>query len=70
MSETKLVRPADGARVRHPDGRVLAPTGELVTIDSYWQRRIAAGDVVEVAEAAPAAPVKPARSGRNDTSRE
>jgi hypothetical protein len=65
MSEQKRLQPAEGAKVRHPDGRPLAPAGELVTMTSYWLRRIAAGDVVEVADAAPAAAVKGAGNGRD-----
>ena len=48
MSNTKVLKPAEGASVRHPDGMPLAADGEAVTVTPYWQRRIADGDVVEV----------------------
>lgn len=64
MSNSKFLRPAEGVKVRHPDGRHLADKGEQVTMSSYWQRRIAAGDVVEGAEAAPAVTAKGAGDGR------
>lgn len=70
MSEQKVLRPADGVRVRHPDGRALAEHGENVTMSTYWQRRIAAGDVVEVAGAAPAETAKGAGDGRGKSNRE
>lgn len=70
MSDTRILKPVDGARVRHPSGRLLPATGERVIIDSFWQRRIAAGDVVEVSEAAKPAAPKTARNGRDNTSRE
>ena len=52
------VKPADLAiKVRKPDGTHLADDGETVTRNTFWVRRIADGDVVEVTEtaAAPAA---------------
>jgi len=70
MTEQKLLRPAEGVRVRHPDGRVLATEGEKVTMSSYWDRRLASGDVVEVADAAPAAAAKGAGDGRAKANRE
>lgn len=48
MSVTKILRPAPGLKVRRPDGRHLAEAGEKVEINSYWLRRVTAGDVVEV----------------------
>ena len=39
------VVPAAGRRVRHPDGRLLADKGDHVTDASYWQRRLADGDI-------------------------
>lgn len=70
MSVSKILRPADGVKVRHPDGRQLAAEGERVTMSSFWQRRLDAGDVVDVAEAAPAATAKVAGDGRNKGNRE
>lgn len=49
---TKTLKPADGLKVRKPDGQHLKASGEPVEITSYWQRRLIAGDVIEVAEAA------------------
>lgn len=67
MSETKVLRPADGARVRHPGGRLLAPEGEPVEMTAYWRRREAAGDAVAVASTAKAEPAKPARAASKKT---
>lgn len=84
MSATKHLRPAPGLKVRRPDGRHLAEAGETVEFTSYWQRRKAAGDVVEVTEQAKPAAVtvnhaaealpaaddsKPADEGRNNRKR-
>lgn len=35
-------------RVRKPTGQVLAAAGEEVNFDTYWQRRLKDGDVVEM----------------------
>jgi hypothetical protein len=50
MSEQRTLRPASGRLVRHPgeDKRPLDPNGELVEFNSYWRRKMSAGDVVEV----------------------
>lgn len=51
MSAIKKLAPARGLRIPVPGKRrYLADEGERVRIDTYWQRRIDAGDVVEVAE--------------------
>lgn len=42
---TLTLKPADGARVRHPDGTVLDPAGATVADNTYWRRRIADRDV-------------------------
>lgn len=55
MSDTKLLKPAPGLKVRRPGGARLDEAGEHVTMNAFWARRLAAGDVVEVAEAKPAA---------------
>ena len=48
MSTIKI-KPAEGLTVRDPiTRRPLAPRGETKPRDSYWMRRLAAGDVVEV----------------------
>ena len=64
MTEQKFLRPAERVKVRRPDGRHLADKGESVTMDTYWQRRLSAGDVVEVAETAHAATAKGTGNGR------
>ena len=46
MSNIQILKPAAGIKVRHPGGRHLAIEGEPVEVNSYWLRRIAAGDVV------------------------
>jgi hypothetical protein len=50
------LKPAEGALVRHPDGRRLADEGETVIDSPHWQRRLAAGDVVETKPAKAAKP--------------
>lgn len=47
MSETILVRPAEGRRVRYPADprRVLPAEGAEVPAESYWLRRLADGDI-------------------------
>jgi hypothetical protein len=52
MNERKVLKPAQGVKVRKPEtGQHLAEGGEEVTVSSYWLRRLAAGDVVEVVAA-------------------
>lgn len=52
MNERKVLKPAKGVKVRRPnDRRHLAEGGEEVTMSSYWLRRLADGDVVEVVAA-------------------
>lgn len=58
MAEIKILKPAGEANVRHPGGKHLKRDGERVEMTSYWLRRLAAGEVVEVAAAKPAAPKK------------
>lgn len=70
MSELRFLRPADGVKVRHPNGRHLSAEGEQVEITAYWRRRIAAGDVVEGKAPARAAAEKVAGDGRNKGKRE
>ncbi len=53
------VKPANLAiKVRKPDGTHLADDGETVTRNTFWIRRIADGDVVEVTETAAASAAK------------
>lgn len=54
MQESKILKPTDGRQVRRPDGRHLRPEGERVVLDTYWRRRLKAGEVEEV-KPAPAA---------------
>ena len=68
MSENKVLRPAVGARVRHPDGRVLADNGDPVEMSPYWRRKLLAGDVVEVVEQVKTEAPKPAPVARPKTS--
>lgn len=49
-----IVMPAPGKLVRHQDTRKLADGGESVVVNSYWIRRLTAGDVVEVKTPQPA----------------
>lgn len=44
------LRPADGLKVRKPAAPFpqLAAEGEEVELDTYWRRRLRAGDVVEI----------------------
>jgi len=46
--DQRRLAPKPGGRVRKPDGSVLAEAGETVTIDRFWRRRLAHGDVIEV----------------------
>ena len=69
MNEQQFLRPAKGVKVRRPDGRHLAEDGETVTMSAYWQRRLAAGDVVKGVAAKPAA-TKGAGDGRDKGKRE
>jgi hypothetical protein len=49
MSEQRTLKPVEGRLVRHPgdDKRPLDPLGEPVEFNSYWRRKLNAGDVVE-----------------------
>lgn len=49
MIEQRTLKPAEGRLVRHPgdDKRPLDPQGEVVEMNSYWRRKLKAGDVVE-----------------------
>lgn len=52
MSKPVVIKPAGRNLVRNPDtNRHLDKTGEPIILNSYWRRRIADGDVVEVKQA-------------------
>jgi len=70
MSEQKFLRPADGVKVRRPDGGHLAEAGENVEMDNYWRRRLTQGDVVEVKPAADAVVARAADTSRGKVNRE
>ena len=70
MNEQQFLRPAKGVKVRRPDGRHLADEGETVIMSNYWQRRLAAGDVVKGAASAMPAPAKGTGDGRDKGKRE
>lgn len=44
----KFIKPAPGLHVRMPNGNVLPEEGAQVELNSYWLRRLADGDVIEV----------------------
>lgn len=46
MSARMILRPAEGARVRKPDGTLLAENGERLELTPYFARLIADGDVI------------------------
>jgi len=47
MSDELYLKPAEGRRVRKPDGTLLAAHGEAVARESFWLRRLVDEDVVE-----------------------
>jgi len=59
-NKTLFLAPAEGRKVRHPDGRPLKPEGEAVTASSYWTRKRNDGDVVEAPRKTPKQPQKEA----------
>lgn len=46
MSQTVYLVPAEGLKVRDPQGGHLKPEGRLVVLDGYWRRRLADQSVV------------------------
>jgi len=54
MNALITLKPAEGRRVRHPDGRLLEEAGEPVAPSEYWTRRLTDQD----AETVPAKPAK------------
>lgn len=61
MSKALFLKPAEGRRVRHPDGRLLGDAGESVAPSPYWDRKQSDGDVVEAK--APKPPTTPSSGG-------
>jgi hypothetical protein len=47
--DTVYVKPSQGGRIRQPErnGRVMPETGDLVPRDSYYERLLIGGDIVE-----------------------
>lgn len=69
---TLFVKPREGGRVRQPErrGQVMPDEGAFVPRDAYYERLLAAGDVIETdppAGAMPAVP-PPDTSSRNQKS--
>ncbi len=57
MTDRAFIKPAQpGTLVRKPINGYLAADGEEVTLDSYWRRRLADGDVVVAQPPATEAP--------------
>ncbi len=57
MSQTFFIKPSPGAKVRDPvTKQFLAEEGENKQRDSYWLRRVAAGEVIVVQQPAAEAP--------------
>ncbi|GAB7527913.1 hypothetical protein PS3A_03190 [Pseudomonas sp. 3A(2025)] len=47
MTTRVLVKPAEGRLVRNPDTYEALPAeGKAIEMNSYWQRRLMAGDIV------------------------
>lgn len=44
------LKPAEGRRVRHRDGRLFAEAGESVPSSSFYLRLLDAGDLIETTE--------------------
>lgn len=55
MTDRKILKPAEGCLVHDPVSyEPLPEDGKSVEMDSYWYRRLAAGDVIEVQPASQA----------------
>ncbi|XQE65772.1 DUF2635 domain-containing protein [Pseudomonas sp. P3C3] len=52
--------PAEGLKVRHPQGGYLPPEGGFVVLDSYWRRQLADESVKK------GQPPKPATSRKSE----
>lgn len=59
MSQSVYLVPAEGLKVRAPQGGHLKPEGRPVVLDGYWRRRLADASVKIVA---PPKAAKPAVS--------
>lgn len=60
MSDAVLLTPKFGRRVRHADGALFAAKGERVTLNAFYRRLIADGDLV-------AAPTRKSRRPKKGT---
>lgn len=47
MLKPLFLKPAEGRRVRRPEGPLLDDAGELVSPSPYWDRKLIDEDVVE-----------------------
>ncbi|MDA0148854.1 DUF2635 domain-containing protein [Vibrio sp. LaRot3] len=50
MSNTLILKPNKGLKVRKPDGKPLAKDGEQVVRSAFWLRRLKDNDVVALKE--------------------
>lgn len=66
MSDTRTVSPVDGRRVRHPGSGKLLETETAVAWTSYWERRVAAGDVKLVEAPKPPQAPAPATAAKKE----
>lgn len=64
MSKIVFVRPAEGLRLRAPSGEPIPPEGMALPLDSYVERRLAAGDLILADEVAPETPNRQKKDGR------
>ncbi|MCZ6928680.1 DUF2635 domain-containing protein [Serratia marcescens] len=55
--KTKILKPKNGIKVRKQNGEYLSAAGETITLNAYWLRRIAEGDLDVTDVAAPKAEV-------------
>lgn len=45
-----ILKPANGLKVRKPNGQHLAEAGEAVRMSAYWLRRLKEGSCIRVAD--------------------
>lgn len=65
--DTVYVKPSEGARIRQPDrnGQVMPEVGALVPRDSYYERLLIGGDIVETDQPKVAPASQPAPADKN-----